>query len=94
MNNINNDSTVLISKRGMEILRELKKVRDDFQEVSKCEAEVSEAAYSELENFFLEEMRPLEAELAEEIIDANNFRTEYVKTDTQRERISDTVHQS
>ena len=94
MNNINNDSTVLISKRGMEILRELKKVRDDFEEISKCEAEVSEAAYSELENFFLEQMRPLEAELTEEIFDANNFRTEYVKTDTQRERISDTVHQS
>jgi len=94
MNNINNDSTVLISKRGMEILRELKKVRDDFEEVSKCEAEVSEAAYSELENFFLEQMRPLESELAEEIFDANNFRTEYVKTNTQRERISDTVHQS
>ena len=76
MNKVNNDSTVIISTRGREIIKEIKKVRETFLQVSECELEIGEAAWSELERFFLEEMRPLESELTEEIFDANNFETE------------------
>ena len=76
-----NDSTVIISQRGMEIINKLKRIREDFEETSDAEAWMEKEAWAHLQGFFLEEMQPLESELTEEIFDANNFETEQVKAD-------------
>jgi len=81
MNNNNNDSTVIISQRGMEIINKLKRIRDDFEETSDAEAWMEKEAWAYLQGFFIEQMQPLESELTEEIFDANNFETEQVKAD-------------
>tara|TARA_R110000772_G_scaffold116567_2_gene221727 strand:+ start:1480 stop:1725 length:246 start_codon:yes stop_codon:yes gene_type:complete len=76
-----NDSTAIISERGMEIINKLKRIREDFEETSDAEAWMEKEAWAHLQDFFLEEMQPLESELTEEIFDANNFETEQVKAD-------------
>ena len=76
-----NDSTVIISQRGLEIINKLKRIREDFEETSDAEAWMEKEAWAHLQDFFLEEMQPLESELTEEIFDANNFETEQVKAD-------------
>lgn len=76
-----NDSTLIISQRGMEIINKLKRIREDFEETSDAEAWMEKEAWAHLQGFFLEEMQPLESELTEEIFDANNFETEQVKAD-------------
>ena len=76
-----NDSTVIISQRGMEIINKLKRIREDFEETSDAEAWMEKEAWAHLQEFFLGEMQPLESELTEEIFDANNFETEQVKAD-------------
>lgn len=81
MNNNNNDSTVTISERGMEIINKLKRMREDFAETSDAEAWMEIKAWAHLQEFFLGEMQPLESELTEEIFYANNFETEQVKAD-------------
>ena len=48
---------------------------------SDAEAWMEKEAWAHLQDFFLEEMQPLESELTEEIFDANNFETEQVKAD-------------
>lgn len=76
-----NDSTLIISQRGMEIINKLKRIREDFEETSDAEAWMEKEAWAHLQEFFLGEMQPLESELTEEIFDANNFETEQVKAD-------------
>ena len=74
-----NDSTLIISQRGMEIINKLKRIREDFEEPSDAEAWMEKEAWAHLQEFFLGEMQPLESELTEEIFDANNFETEQVE---------------
>lgn len=76
-----NDSTLIISQRGMEIINKLKRIREDFEETSDAEAWMEKEAWAHLQEFFLGEMQPLESELTEEIFDANNFETKQVKAD-------------
>ena len=76
-----NDSTLIISQRGMEIINKLKRIREDFEETSDAEAWMEKEAWAHLQEFFLGEMQPLESELTEAIFDAKNFETKQVKAD-------------